>query len=154
LLHGMPHSGVITVYSYVSEVKLSGAEYDYSDNSTVVVANIPFSFQVSPLVLDLNGDGAFDIVAKSAGGKFDMTNDGVLDRTSWLGPKDGFLAIDNNHNGVIDNRSELFGPTDKAADGFANLSQFDSNHDGVIDAKDDVFSKLIIWQDANQDGVS
>jgi hypothetical protein len=40
------------------------------------------------------------------------------------------------------------------ADGFANLAQYDSNQDGVIDAKDAAFKDLIVWQDADTDGVS
>ena len=152
-LHNGPHSGTIEVKEYVAETNLSGKEVDYSDNTITVTKEINYTFAVSPLIVDLNHNG-FDIVNQSAGVKFDMTNDGLADKTSWVAPTDGFLAVDANHNGVIDNQSELFGDSAKAGDGFAKLAELDSNHDGVIDAKDAAFSTLVIWQDTNQDGVS
>jgi hypothetical protein len=36
----------------------------------------------------------------------------------------------------------------------AALASLDTNHDGVIDAKDPAFSQLVVWQDANHNGVS
>ena len=152
-LHNGPHSGTIEVQSYVSEVNTHGAENDLTDNSTIVTSYICYTFSVSPLVLDLDGNG-FDIVGQNAGVKFDMTNDGVADNTSWVGATDALLAIDTNHNGTIDNQSELFGNTSTARDGFANLAQYDGNHDNVIDAHDSAFTNILVWQDTNQDGVS
>jgi Ca2+-binding RTX toxin-like protein len=110
-------------------------------------------FVLTPLVLDLDGNG-IQFMSKDEGVMFDMNNDGVLDKTSWVAGHDGFLAIDRNGDGVVNNQSELFGNDQTHADGFANLAQYDSNHDGVIDAHDAAFSQLKIWQDANHDGVS
>ncbi|MDE1153537.1 MAG: type I secretion C-terminal target domain-containing protein [Micavibrio sp.] len=152
-LHNGPHSGTITVQSYVTDGTPGSAEYDLNDNTTVVTQNISYTFSVSPLVIDLNGDG-FNLVNQSAGVKFDMTNDGHADATSWVAATDGFLAIDTNHDGVINNQSELFGDTATKVDGFANLAQYDTNHDGVINANDAAFKDLVIWQDTNQNGVS
>ena len=152
-LHNGPHSGNITVQSYVSEANLHGLENDYSDNNAVVTQNICYTFSVSPLMLDLNGDG-FNLVDQSAGIRFDMTNDGLTDATSWVGANDGLLAIDANHDGVINNQSELFGDNANSPDGFANLAGYDSNHDGVINASDAAFKDLLVWQDSNQNGVS
>ena len=152
-LHNGSHSGTITVQSYVKETTLGGLENDLSDNQTVVTAYICYTFAVSPLVLDL-GQNGFDLVGQDQGVLFDMTNDGLKDKTSWVGASDGLLAIDLNHDGVINNQSELFGNNGTASDGFANLAQYDSNADGKIDATDAVFADLKVWQDANQDGVS
>ena len=121
----------------------------------------------SPLVLDLNGNGGFDLVDawnSKVEVRFDMVADGAPVRTGWVKPSDGFLALDRNHNGKIDDGSELFGEytpgAPKRADGktfdngFLALAQLDANHDGVIDAKDAAFKDLVIWRDLNQDGKS
>ncbi|HYD16978.1 MAG TPA: type I secretion C-terminal target domain-containing protein, partial [Patescibacteria group bacterium] len=152
-LHNGPHSGTIEVKSYVKETNLGGLENDTSDNATTVTAFICYTFSVSPLVLDLDRNG-FDIVGQENGVRFDMTNDGQADKTSWVAANDGFLAIDANHDGVIGSQSELFGNNATAGDGFASLAQYDSNNDGAIDANDAQFGDLQVWQDLNQDGVS
>ena len=112
-----------------------------------------------PLALDLDGDG---IETRGADGKvvFDHNNDGVKTGTGWLRPDDGWLVLDRNSNGTIDNGGELFGvdttKTDgtKATDGFDALSDLDSNNDNVFDAKDTRFADVRVWRDLNQDGVS
>ncbi len=106
-----------------------------------------------PLVLDLNGNG-IDLISKENGVNFDIDNDGVADKTAWVGKDDALLAIDHNGDGVINDRSELFGDTNGFTDGFDKLASYDDNGDGVIDAKDAVWSDLIVWQDLNQDGKS
>jgi T1SS-143 domain-containing protein len=152
-LHNGSHSGTITVQSYAQETTLGGLENYLPDNQTVVTAYICYTFAVSPLVLDLGNNG-FDLVGQDHGVLFDMTNDGLKDKTSWVGASDGLLAIDLNHDGIVNNQSELFGNNGTATDGFANLAQYDSNGDGKIDATDAVFADLKVWQDLNQDGVT
>lgn len=147
------HIGNITVISHVSEVRTGGNEWDLTDNSTTVIQNINLKFVITPLVLDLNGNGV-DLVSLETGIKFDMTNDGIVDRTSWVGPHDGLLALDRNHDGLINNQSELFGDNATSVDGFANLAQYDTNNDGRIDANDAVYKDIIVWRDENQDGIS
>ena len=112
-----------------------------------------------PLALDLDGDG---IETRGADGQvvFDHNNDGVKTGTGWLRPDDGWLVLDRNSNGTIDNGGELFGVDTvksdgtKASDGFDALSDLDSNDDGVFDAKDTRFADVRVWRDLNQDGVS
>jgi trimeric autotransporter adhesin len=112
-----------------------------------------------PLVFDLDGDGV-ETINVSAGIKFDQNADGVKTATGWVSADDAFLVLDRNGNGVIDNGRELFGDSTQLADGsladdgFAALAGQDSNGDGVIDAADANFSKLRLWRDLNQDGVS
>jgi hypothetical protein len=71
-----------------------------------------------------------------------------------------FLALDRNGNGRIDDGSELFGnatPLSQgglAPNGFVALAQYDLNGDGVIDASDPVWSDLLLWVDANHNGIS
>ena len=112
-----------------------------------------------PLAIDLDGDG-IETVGIQAGVLFDFDGDGIKTGTGWLKGDDGWLVLDRNHNGIIDNGSELFGVDtvlangQKATDGFAALRQLDSNNDGVFDARDAMFGEVRVWQDANQDGIS
>ena len=106
-----------------------------------------------PLVLDLSGAGLVTTALDVSGVHFDLNNDFFSERTGWLtGTDEGFLVLDKNGNGTIDDASELFGSF--TGSGFADLAQYDSNHDGVIDANDAIWSKLQVWIDANNDGVT
>ncbi len=55
----------------------------------------------------------------------------------------GFLALDKNGDGKINDGSELFGAT--SGNGFADLAQYDSDGNGWIDEADEIFDKLLIW---------
>ena len=113
----------------------------------------------TPLVLDLDGDGV-ETLSIDDGVSFDINNDGITDRTGWVGKDDALLVLDKNNDGVINNASELFGEESlnkdgsKAEDGFSALRDLDSNNDGKFDAADEQYSKTQIWQDENSDGVS
>jgi len=118
-----------------------------------------FVQRIDPLALDLDGDG-IETVSANAGITFDFNGDGIKTGTGWLSGDDGFLVLDRNGNGTIDNGSELFGiDTVKsdgtlATDGFDALRDLDSNGDGIFDANDEHFDKVRVWQDKNQDGIS
>lgn len=73
---------------------------------------------------------------------FDLDCDGTKDEISRLGAGSGFLALDLNEDGVINDGSELFGT--KSGNGFEDLSAYDSDHNGWIDEADDIFSKLTV----------
>ncbi len=105
----------------------------------------------SPLTIDLNGDGVRSL-SINEGVKFDMFNTGSKVSTGWISSSDGLLAIDNNGNGKVDNRSELFGGG--VGEGFAKLSSFDSNKDGIVSSGDRNFGSLKIWRDGNSNGVT
>jgi Calx-beta domain len=104
---------------------------------------------VSPIAIDLNGDG-IQTIALEAGVTFDIFNNGQQTNVGWLSGDDAFLAIDSNNNGEIDDRGELFGGN--VGEGFAKLETFDSNKDGVVDSGDDLFGDLKIWRDVNVNG--
>ena len=114
---------------------------------TVLPSNV-----TSPIVLDLNGDGIHTVALSDSQGTFDLLNTGNAIRSGWLSPEDGFLALDENGNGRIDNRSELFGGN--IGEGFAQLQALDSNFDGKVDANDRRFSELRVWRDANGNHVT
>ncbi|WP_034292686.1 cadherin-like domain-containing protein [Herbaspirillum sp. RV1423] len=108
-----------------------------------------------PIMLDLNGDGV-QVVGKSATNVyFDIDNSGFFKNTSWISKQDGFLVLDRNYNGFIDDSSELFsnGFVADAVKGLASMRWVDANADGHITVADPVFDQLRIWQDANGNGV-
>lgn len=74
---------------------------------------------------------------------FDLDCDGTLDEISTLGSGSGFLALDKNGDGIINDGSELFGT--KSGDGFKDLMEYDLDHNGWIDEADEIFSQLRIW---------
>ncbi len=117
------------------------------------------SQRVTPLILDLNGDGVHTTTLGN-GVVFDMLGNGQSLQTAWVDTTDGLLALDLNNDGLINNGTELFGDStrlssgNKAQDGFQALAQYDGNQDAVIDGLDDVFANLKVWVDANQNGVS
>jgi Ca2+-binding RTX toxin-like protein len=109
--------------------------------------------RIDPLALDLNGDGKISTIASTlSSAYFDFNNDGIAEKAGWIAAQDGLLALDANGNGVVDGLSELFGTANQ--DGFTELSGLDNNADGKIDAQDADYAKLLVWQDANSDGIS
>ena len=105
----------------------------------------------TPLVLDLNGDGV-QTLSIDEGVKFDLLNTGVKVQTGWVSGEDALLAIDNDGDGQISDRSELFGGN--IGEGFAKLASFDSNEDGFVNALDAEFGELKVWQDKNENALT
>ena len=110
--------------------------------------------QESPLVLDLDGDGIeltqFDTLTTTT--FFDIDANGFAEQTAWVGADDGLLARDLNGDGLITDRTELFGGA--AVDGFAILAGLDTNGDLVINAADAEWNDLRIWVDADGDAAT
>lgn len=117
-----------------------------------------------PLVIDLDGDG-INFILLEEGVNFDLDNNGFNEKTAWISGEDGFLVLDRNGNGVVDNGSELFGdqvinPDDTNngtfKTGFEALAYYDEdtdgNSDGKIDKNDIIFNELKVWIDADEDG--
>ncbi len=93
-----------------------------------------------PLVINLDTDCA-ELSDQTF--YFDIDADGELDEISGLGPGSGWLALDKNGDGVINDGSELFGTS--SGNGFADLAQYDQDGNGWIDENDPVWDKLKIW---------
>ncbi len=105
-----------------------------------------------PLILDLDGDGVEVTSITTQAVYWDFDRDGLAEASAWVAPDDGFLALDRNGDGLINDQAELFGTANM--DGFLILSDLDSNADGIINASDTDFADLLVWVDANTDGVS
>lgn len=99
-----------------------------------------------PLVLNFDGSAAELTDQKFY---FDIDADGEEDEISMLGSGSGYLALDENGDGVINDGSELFGP--KSGSGFRDLAVYDEDKNGWIDENDAIWSKLKIWC-KNSDG--
>ena len=66
-----------------------------------------------------------------------------------------FLALDRNHNGIIDQGNELFGDNlQDAPNGFDVLKKLDTNKDLIFDERDKEFKNIVLWNDQNADGKS
>jgi hypothetical protein len=127
----------------------------------------------TPLLVDFNGDG-FQLTTAKKGVLFDLDADGEQELVAWTteGSDDAWLAMDRNGNGRIDNGSELFGgrtpahanQSEPAANGFEALKFLEwagygasssvAEVNEVIDRHDAAFGRLLLWHDANHDGLS
>jgi pimeloyl-ACP methyl ester carboxylesterase len=112
---------------------------------------------VSPIILDLDGDGVETTNVKD-GAYFDHDGNGFAEQTGWAASDDGLLVMDRNNDGIINDGRELFGSEtilsdgSKASNGFEALAELDDNHDGKIDASDAAFVNLKVWKDIDGDG--
>ena len=131
---------------------ITGEDPDSPDSTQAAIEAMGYAnVQISPLVLDLTGNGIQLTGLNGASPYFDLTNDGFARRTGWVGAGMGILTLDPN-DAAITNITQLFG--NATTDGFQMLSKLDSNSDGKIDAKDSAFSSLRVWVDANRDATT
>jgi hypothetical protein len=93
-----------------------------------------------PLVINFSGAAA-ELTQREF--QFDIDADGHKDQISFVGPGSGFLALDKNNDGVINDGSELFGVA--SGDGFLDLSAYDDDGNTWIDENDAIFESLRIW---------
>ncbi|MBD5459400.1 MAG: hypothetical protein HDR26_00430 [Lachnospiraceae bacterium] len=93
-----------------------------------------------PLVINLDAGVASVTDQKFL---FDLDADGKEEMISFAGQGSGFLALDKNGDGKINDGSELFGT--KSGNGFADLAKYDRDGNGWIDEGDEVFESLKIW---------
>ncbi|HEX8125722.1 MAG TPA: cadherin domain-containing protein [Allosphingosinicella sp.] len=111
---------------------------------------------LTPLILDLDGDGIEMERRGEASARFDMDGDGTRDDTGWIGRDDGFLVVDLGADGLIRSPDELslLGLKPGAKSSFEALAVLDSNRDGRIGVGDDRLAEVKIWRDSNGNGVS
>ncbi|MBN2297009.1 MAG: hypothetical protein JXM72_00355 [Deltaproteobacteria bacterium] len=92
---------------------------------------------IDPLVINFDGNAASLSNMKF---NFDLDSNGVQDELSMLTQGRGFLAIDINNDGIINNGQELFGP--QTGQGFDELAAYDADGNAWIDENDAVYSRL------------
>lgn len=93
-----------------------------------------------PLALNYDGQGVALTDEKYS---FDLNSDGQAENISFLKSGSGFLVLDKNKNGQVDDGSELFGPT--TDNGFLELKAYDSDNNDWIDENDAIYYQLNLW---------
>lgn len=93
-----------------------------------------------PLMLTLGNDAG---VLSGATVSFDLDGNGRADAMPML-RNGGWLVLDRNGDGRVNDRSELFGP--QSGNGFAELAAVDGDGNRAIDEGDPLFAQLKLWQ--------
>lgn len=100
---------------------------------------------LDPLIINYESNlTSFDNISSSMRFEFDLNCDGINELIPGLKDGSGFLALDKDKNGTIDNGDELFGAN--SGDGFAELIKYDEDGNSWIDENDSIFSRLLIWE--------
>jgi len=94
-----------------------------------------------PVVLNLSG------IFKGLSEKtidFDIDGDGTTEKIHFFSEGSGFLVLDKNNNGKIDNGKEVIGAT--TDNGIKELKSYDIDGNGWIDEEDPIFLSLSVWE--------
>ena len=100
----------------------------------------PYVF-TDPLVINLDSN---PVEISDQSFCFDLNCDGDKEEIAQLGSGSGYLSLDKNGDGIINDGSELFGA--KTGDGFRELAAYDKDNNGWIDEADDIYSSLKVWK--------
>ncbi|MBF0518399.1 MAG: hypothetical protein HQK92_01600 [Nitrospirae bacterium] len=111
-------------------------EHSSETSASLSAGNVKLS---DPLVINFGGNAA-DLTGGTF--NFDLNSNGKDVKMPMTGQGSGYLALDLNNDGVINNGKELFGPT--SGNGFSELSAYDEDNNKWIDEKDSVFNKLSV----------
>lgn len=123
----------------------------------VTMWQVEVSRLISPLLLDLDGNGAIEAsngnwlphskVDKKRLAVFDFYGDKFPVMMEWPGPNDGILCAPKA-DGSIDG-TRMFGTATGFANGYEALRARDANNDGVISGAE--LEGLAVWTDLNSD---
>lgn len=93
-----------------------------------------------PLVINFGGTAAQLSDQKFS---FDLDGDGDKEDIAQFASASGYLALDKNGDGQVNDGTELLGPA--SDDGFSELAALDGDKNGWIDENDAAFGKLKVW---------
>lgn len=118
----------------------------FSEERFEITAGEPL---IDPLVINYSGMAAELSDMKF---EFDLTANGQKEEISYLKPGVGFLVFDKNEDGIINDGSEMFGPS--TGNGFRELASYDDDKNNWIDENDSIYEKLALWhKESNVDSL-
>lgn len=120
-------------------LSLSMSRSYHEESSTTITIGNARQLQ-DPLVLNFDGEAAQLTDQRFA---FDLDADGDKESINFVAGGSGFLALDRNGDGKINDGTELFGA--KSGNGFGELASLDDDHNGWIDENDAAFTQLQVW---------
>ncbi len=105
---------------------------------------------VDPLVVNIDGSPTSFQDNKAS---FDLNSDGAQESIPFVAPGSGFLVVDKNGDGIVNDGSELVGAA--TGNAYQELKGYDSDNNGWIDEGDPIFNSLKVWSKTgdNQDKV-
>jgi len=125
------------------DLDLSFSQEFYEVHKTSISSN-QLNF-IDPLIINYDGNlKSFDNISSNFSFEFDLNSDGENEIIPQLKDGAGFLALDKNQNGIIDNGNELFGAN--TGDGFEELREYDEDGNNWIDENDSIFNSLLVWE--------
>jgi len=117
----------------------------------------------SPIIISTGTNSKYKLTSAQDGVLFDLDGDGIPERTAWTEADSdvSFLALDRDGDGRITSGKELFGnfTVPGASNGFKALQRLAMETNGGIlrgsvTSEDPIFEHLLLWNDANHNGVS
>jgi hypothetical protein len=112
---------------------------NYQENNISIQAGD--AVKKDPIIINFDGNSN---ELSSQRFDFDLESNGKSEKIPYLKSGSGFLVLDSNSDGKINNGKELFGP--QTGDGFNELSQLDADKNGWIDESDSSYSQLGVWE--------
>lgn len=104
--------------------------------------------QIDPLIIKFSDTEKIEFTSLEEGVNFDLDNNEFKEKTPWIKNIEGFLTIDINGNGTVDNGGELFGDRfvmkdgTKASSGIEAIKSLDTNKNNKIDSADALFLSI------------
>lgn len=125
------------------DLNLSFSQEFYEKHETILTTKK--TIYLDPLIINYDSNlTSFDNISSTINFEFDLNSDGKNESIPTLKEGSGFLALDKDKNGSIDNGSELFGAN--TGDGFSELGDYDEDKNNFIDENDSIFNNLLIWE--------
>lgn len=129
------------------DLDLSFSQEFYEKHETMIESTK--TIYLDPLIINYGSNlNSFDNISSKMSFEFDLNSDGLNELIPKLKEGTGFLALDKNENGTIDNGNELFGAN--TGDGFEELRDYDEDNNNWIDENDSIFDNLLIWEKNEQ----
>jgi hypothetical protein len=117
------------------------------EDDTLLTGTSGTNQAVRPIVLDFGDDGSpMSERALGGGVPFDVDDDGFVELSTWINPRDGMLALDRDGDGHMDIGHELFtdAGVNTAVRGLNVLKEIDANGDELITSLDPTINSFVM----------